>query len=200
MSVVFLVTHRMVVLIGLRWKLDQQLRADLILIWHSDKDTVEQKIMENNKIRFQLTESTPPMNEPLLSNLGFLSDTDATKRILNGTYICPEGVDAYTKNFIASPHITTPIRLTSSPTLFHCKTTRRTGNGVRNTPPPPYLVCTLVIGRLQLKAISSPNSMLSSLTSSSPPVTLPSGGSKGYRSCLKRRRGYADLPNSAPSY
>ena len=83
--------------------------ADPILIWHSDKDTVEQKIMENNKIQFQLMESTPAMNEPLLSDLGFLSDTDATKRILNGTYICPEGVDAYTKNFIASLQITAPI-------------------------------------------------------------------------------------------
>ena len=92
------------------------------------------------------------------------------------------------------------IRLTSSPTLFHCRTTRCTGNGVRNAPPPPYLVCTLVIGRLQLKGISSPNSMLSSLTLLSPLVTLPSSGSKGYRSCLKRRRGYTYLPNSAPSY
>ena len=61
------------------------------------------------KSDFRLTESTPPMNEPLLSNLGFLSDTDAAKRILNGTYICPEGVDAYTKNFIASLQITAPI-------------------------------------------------------------------------------------------
>ncbi len=62
--------------------------------------------MENNKKCFQLMESTPPMNEPLLSDLG-----DATKRILNRTYICPEGVDAYTKNFIASLQITTPINL-----------------------------------------------------------------------------------------
>ena len=78
--------------------------ADPILIQHSNKDTVEQKIMENNENRFRLMESTPPMNEPLLSDLG-----DATKHILNGTYICPEGVDAYTKNFIASLQITTPI-------------------------------------------------------------------------------------------
>ena len=65
--------------------------------------------MENNENRFQLMESTPAMNEPLLSDLGFLSDTDATKHILNGTYICPEGVDAYIKNFIASLQITAPI-------------------------------------------------------------------------------------------
>ena len=175
--------------------------ADPILIRHSTKDTVEQKIMENNKNRFRLMESTPPMNELLLSDLGFLSDTDTTKCILNGTYICPEGVDAYTKNFIASLQITTPIDPADFiPTLFHCRTTRRTGNEVRNAPPPPYLVCTLVIGRLQLKAISSPNSTLSSLTLLSQLVTLPSGGSKGYWSCLKRRRGYAYLPNSMPSY
>ena len=83
--------------------------ADPILIWHSDKDTVEQKIMENNENHFRLTESTPPMNELLLSDLGFLSDTDGAKRILNRTYLCPEGVDAYTKNFITSLQITTPI-------------------------------------------------------------------------------------------
>ena len=83
--------------------------ADPILIQHSNKDTVEQKIMENNENHFRLTESTPPMNELLLSNLGFLSDTNAAKCILNGTYICPERVDAYTKNFIASLQITTPI-------------------------------------------------------------------------------------------
>ena len=65
--------------------------------------------MENNENHFRLMESTPPMNELLLSDLGFLSDTDTTKRILNGTYICPEGVDAYTKKFIASLQITAPI-------------------------------------------------------------------------------------------
>ena len=175
--------------------------ADPILIRHSDKDTVEQKIMENNEIRFRLTESTPPMNELLLSDLGFLSDTDAAKCILNGTYICPRELMLTPRT--SSPHSKSPLQsiwLTSSPTRFHCRTTRHTGIGLRNAPPPPYLVCTLVIGRLQLKAISSPNSTLSSLTSSSPLVTLPSSGSKGYWSCLKRRRGYAYLPNSMPSY
>ena len=175
--------------------------ADPILIWHSNKDTVEQKIMENNKNRFRLMESTPPMNELLLSDLGFLSGTMPQNvssmeptSVLRELMLTPRTSSHHSKSPLQS------IRLTSSPTLFHCRTTRCTGNGVRNAPPPPYLVCTLVIGRLQLKAISSPNSTLSSLTSSSPLVTLPSGGSKGYWSCLKRRRGYAYLPNSAPSY
>ena len=53
--------------------------TDPILIWHSDKDTVEARIMENNEKWFWLTESTPPMNKPLLSNLGFLADIDAAK-------------------------------------------------------------------------------------------------------------------------
>ena len=175
--------------------------ADPILIRHSNKDTVEQKIMENNEIRFRLMESTPPMNEPLLSNLGFfltsmpqnVSSMELTS-VLRELMLTPRTSSHHSKSPLQS------IRLTSSPTVFHCRTIRRTGNGARNAPPPPYLVCTLVIGRLQLKAISSPNSMLSSLTSSSPLVTLPSGGSKGYWSCLKRRRGYAYLPNSMPSY
>ena len=157
--------------------------------------------MENNENHFRLTESTPPMNEPLLSDLGFHSDTDTAKCILNGSYICPEGVDAYTKNFITSLQITTPIDLADfilntvslQDYQVHWKWSKEcTSSSISGLH--------LVIGRLQLKAISSLNSMLSSLTSSSPLVTLPSGGSKGYRSCLKRRRGYAYLPNSMPSY
>ena len=127
---------------------------------------------------------------PMPQNVSSMEPTSVLRELM----LTPRTSSHHSKSPLQS------IRLTSSPTLFHCRTTRCTGNGVRNTPPPPYLVCTLVIGRLQLKVISSPNSTLSSLTSSSPPVNLPSGGSKGYRSCLKRRRGYTYLPNSMPSY
>ena len=54
-------------------------KTDPILIWHSNKDTVEAKIMENKEKWFQLMESTLPMNKPLLSDLGFLADTNAAK-------------------------------------------------------------------------------------------------------------------------
>ena len=156
--------------------------------------------MENNEIRFRLMESTPPMNEPLLSDLGFLSDTNAAKCILNGTYICPEGVDAYTKNFIASLQITTPINPADFiPNMVSLQDYQ--AHWKRSKECTSSSISGQHFGHWKAAAlISSPNSMLSSLTSSSPPVTLPSGGSKGYRLCLKRRRGYTYLPNSMPSY
>jgi hypothetical protein len=56
--------------------------------------------MANNAARFCLTEDTPPMTEPLLSDLGYLADTEAAAQILEGTYICPPGTDNYTRDFL----------------------------------------------------------------------------------------------------
>jgi hypothetical protein len=68
---------------------------------YTDRDEIESRIMINNSARFRLTENTPPMQEPLLSDLGYLGDTDAADAILDGTYICPPEVDDYTKEFLA---------------------------------------------------------------------------------------------------
>ena len=65
----------------------------------SEKEVVEMKIMENNTKRFRLTENTPPMQEPLLSDLGYLGDTPEAEMIMDGTYVCPPGVDEYTQDF-----------------------------------------------------------------------------------------------------
>ena len=92
------------------------------------------------------------------------------------------------------------IWLTSSPMLSHWRTIRHIGKGVRNAPPPPYLVCTLATGRPQQKVTSSLNFMPSSQKLSSPQGTLPSIGSKDYPSCLKSRKGYASHQNYMPSY
>jgi len=62
-------------------------------VQYMDQATVEGNIMNNNKKRFQLTETSPPVMEPLQSELGFLADTDTAHRILNSTYIYPPGVD-----------------------------------------------------------------------------------------------------------
>jgi hypothetical protein len=35
------------------------------------------------------------MQEPLLSELGYLADTPAAEQILNGTYVCPPGTDNF---------------------------------------------------------------------------------------------------------
>ena len=65
-----------------------------------EKEAVEKVIMENNTKCFRLTENTPPMQEPLLLNLGYLGDTLEAEAILNGTYECPPEVDNYTREFL----------------------------------------------------------------------------------------------------
>jgi hypothetical protein len=67
---------------------------------YEDQATVERLIMENNLAHFHLTEDTPPMMEPLLSELGYLANTEVVERILSGDYICPPGTDQYTQEFL----------------------------------------------------------------------------------------------------
>ncbi len=76
---------------------------------YSAKEKVEEKIMKVNETKFRKAASTPPMTAPLVGDLGFLGNTDAAKRILNGTYQCPPGVDAHTQNFIAELQVSQPI-------------------------------------------------------------------------------------------
>lgn len=80
-------------------------------IRYETKESVEEKIMENNEKRFRLTESTPPMRSPLRKELGYLGDTDAARRILSGTYVCPREVDEVTADFIASLRVSDPALL-----------------------------------------------------------------------------------------
>jgi hypothetical protein len=68
---------------------------------YTDWDEIEWRIMINNRAHFRLTENTPPMQEPLLLDLGYLGDTAAADAILDGTYVCPAEVDEYTKDFLA---------------------------------------------------------------------------------------------------
>jgi len=82
--------------------------AERATVRYTDQAMVEAKIMQNNEKRFRLTEGSPPMTEPLRSDLGFLADTDAARRILDGTYLCPPGVEDCTKNFLQSLQISEP--------------------------------------------------------------------------------------------
>ena len=67
---------------------------------YEDRATVKHLIMEINSAHFRLTKDTPPMQAPLLSDLGYLANTEAAERILNGTYVCPPGTDDFTCNFL----------------------------------------------------------------------------------------------------
>ena len=56
----------------------------------------DSSIRANNEAHFRLTEDTPTMQEPLKSALGY-HGTDKVKQMLAGTYVCPPGVDAFTR-------------------------------------------------------------------------------------------------------
>ena len=65
-----------------------------------DQEGVEEGLTDHLREHFTLTAMTPPLQEPLLSELDLLGITDEAKQILEGTYECPEGFDEYTHNFI----------------------------------------------------------------------------------------------------
>lgn len=66
----------------------------------TDKADMEEACIAENIARFSQSGDTPPMTEPLLSELGFLADTPAAFEILQGTYQPPDGVDYYTTLFL----------------------------------------------------------------------------------------------------
>ena len=68
---------------------------------YSDRRRVKQAIMQNNSTRFRLTKDTPPLQDPLLSDLGYLGIMEVSQQILAGTYVCPPGVDEFTKDFLS---------------------------------------------------------------------------------------------------
>jgi hypothetical protein len=72
--------------------------------------------MEETTTQFHLTEDTPPMQEPLLSDLGYLSDTVEAQQILAGMYICPPSTDDFTQEFLTclqqSPAVSNGNKLT----------------------------------------------------------------------------------------
>jgi hypothetical protein len=78
-----------------------------------DQPTMEQRIMENNSRWFRLMESTPPMQEPLVSQLGYLGNMEAASQILNGTYVCPPELETETQLFISALRVTSRTMMVS---------------------------------------------------------------------------------------
>ena len=56
--------------------------------------------METSERRFRLTESALPMQGPLISVLGHLSNAEAAKQILEGAYEFPLGVGPVTRQLL----------------------------------------------------------------------------------------------------
>jgi hypothetical protein len=76
----------------------------------TDKASMEDACIAENTSRFSQAEGTPPMTEPLVSELGYLADTDAAESILNGNYDIPEGLDPYAALLISELRMPTSIR------------------------------------------------------------------------------------------
>ena len=62
----------------------------------TSKDAIEDACITENLQRFSQSNNTPPMTEPLLTDLGYLADTPEAQMILDGTYQAPPGTDYYT--------------------------------------------------------------------------------------------------------
>jgi hypothetical protein len=51
--------------------------------------------MVENESRFSLAEETPPLQEPIISEIGFLAESEEVERILDGSYVPPPGTDPF---------------------------------------------------------------------------------------------------------
>ena len=64
------------------------------------KEGIEEACMQENEYKYRQTQQSPFMQEPLLSDIGYLGTTDACNDILAGSYNIPEGVSTYTRELI----------------------------------------------------------------------------------------------------
>jgi hypothetical protein len=65
----------------------------------TDKQRIERGCANENATKYRQTESTPCMTGQLVRELGYLGNTTAAQRILEGTYIPPPGTNRYTTEY-----------------------------------------------------------------------------------------------------
>jgi hypothetical protein len=80
------------------------------------KEDIEAACITENIARFTQSEDTPPMTEPLISELGYLADTDAAEAVLAGTFVPPPETDEYAKLLLAELRMPDNVRLNPMPT------------------------------------------------------------------------------------
>jgi len=82
-------------------KVEVVLLEDGLHVVKETKAELEVSIMASNEARFQLTENTPMIQEPLRSELSCYGCTEEVEQILAGsTYECPLEVDDFTPSFL----------------------------------------------------------------------------------------------------
>ena len=70
------------------------------VIEETTKEGIERACMEENEKKYRQTQATPCMQEPLLSELGYLGITASCDQILEGTYQPPPGINQYTRELL----------------------------------------------------------------------------------------------------
>ena len=76
----------------------------------STKNTMEKACISENTGRFSQTNDTPPMEETMTEDIGYLAETDAKYHILNGTYVPPPDTDQYMREFIEEMRMPNSVR------------------------------------------------------------------------------------------
>jgi hypothetical protein len=80
-----------------------------VYVEKTSQDEVEQHTMAMCSDRFRLTENTPLRQEPMRSKLGLLAvNTEATRAILQGTYMVPAETNEYTREFLDTIQVSAP--------------------------------------------------------------------------------------------
>ena len=80
-------------------------------LWFTDEEgtriqcntqhSMENACFQENETRFSQSESTPPMQEPMLSELSYLAEHPAAEEILKGSsYEPPQGTDKYMRELL----------------------------------------------------------------------------------------------------
>ena len=83
--------------------------------------TMIKAFFKENDARFSQTESTPPMQPPLVDDLGYLAETAIAEQVLDGSYEPPPEVDRYAREILHElrrPEIvrkTMPISIIATP-------------------------------------------------------------------------------------
>jgi hypothetical protein len=79
------------------------------------QDTIVQACAVSNYKRQTQSASTPFLCQPLVSQIGYLAEKDASNQILAGTFQVPQNIDQYTREFILALEMPASIR--QAPTL-----------------------------------------------------------------------------------
>jgi hypothetical protein len=75
-------------------------QSDGSIITHTSKHGIKCGCANQTVEKYSQTENTLPMTEPLLSHLGYLTETAEARQILNGSYNPPTDLDPYAKKFL----------------------------------------------------------------------------------------------------